>query len=368
VTAPEPIAVELGPRSYEVHVGLGNLDATGELARAVAGSAAVALLTNPTVDALYGERVRASLEAAGVRATTIAIPDGERHKNLETLGRIWDRLAEARIERGGALLALGGGVVGDVTGFAAATWLRGVAFAQVPTTLVAQIDAAIGGKTAIDLPGGKNLVGAFHQPRFVLADVRTLLSLPEREYRAGLAEVVKTGAILSSGLFELLERESDRVLARDEELLLRIVHECAGLKARVVSVDENEGDLRAILNFGHTLGHAVEMLQGYEGLLHGEAVSIGMAFATGVSTTRCGLAPEPGGRLLALLGRFGLPTRIPGGLSPRALARAMEADKKRTAGRVKFVCLEELGRTRFENLATDDLAPMLASHMGVNDG
>jgi len=364
----EPIRVDLDARSYPVHVGRGNVDTVGARARAVAGDATVALVTNPTVDALWGERVRASLASAGVSATTIEIPDGERYKDVSTLASLWSRLAEARIERGGLLLALGGGVVGDVTGFAAATWLRGIAFAQVPTTLVAQVDAAIGGKTAIDLPAGKNLVGAFHQPSFVLSDVDLLVSLPDREYRAGLAEVVKTGAILSAGLFELLESDADRVLARDPDVLLRIVHDCSRLKAMVVSADETEGDRRAILNFGHTLGHAVESLLAYEGLLHGEAVSIGMAFATGMSEGRGFLPAATGERVRALLRRFGLPTAVPAGLGPAALARAMEADKKRSAGRVRFVCLEGLGRTRFEALSTADLEGLVSEHLGKNVG
>lgn len=368
MTEGEPIRVELGERSYPVHVGRGNLGTVGMRARAVAGAAAVALVTNPTVDALWGDRVRASLADAGVSATTIEIPDGERHKDVATLAALWGRLAAARIERGGLLLALGGGVTGDVAGFAAATWLRGVAFAQLPTTLVAQVDAAIGGKTAIDLPSGKNLVGAFHQPSFVLSDVDVLASLPEREYRAGLAEVVKTGAILSAGLFERLEREADRVLARDPELLVSIVHDCARLKAMVVSADETEGDRRAILNFGHTLGHAVEALLDYEGLLHGEAVSIGMVFATGMSEGRGFLSADTARRVRDLLRRFGLPTEVPVGLAPGALARAMEADKKRSAGRVRFVCLEGLGRTRFEALTTADLEGLVAEHVGKNVG
>jgi 3-dehydroquinate synthase len=368
MTESEPIRVELGARSYAIHVGRGNLPTVGARARAASNGSHVALVTNPTVDALWGDRVRASLAEAGVPATTIAIPDGERHKNVVTLAALWERLAAARIERGGLVVALGGGVVGDVAGFAAATWLRGIAFAQVPTTLVAQVDAAIGGKTAVDLPEGKNLVGAFHQPSFVLSDVEVLDSLPEREYRAGLAEVVKTGAILSPALFEWIEDEADRVLAREPEALLRIVHDCARLKAMVVSADETEGDRRAILNFGHTLGHAIESLLGYEGLLHGEAVSIGMAFATGLSEGRGWLPATTGRRLRDLLRRLGLPTAVPEGLGPAALARAMEADKKRSAGRIRFVGLEGLGRTRFESLSTADLEGLVAGHVTNNVG
>lgn len=359
---PAPIVVDLGDRSYAIHVGRGILDEIGGRVAAVAApGAGVALVTNPTVDALFGERVRASLRAAGRDVVTISIPDGEEHKNLAWLAFVYEKLIAARIERGGALVALGGGVVGDLTGFAAATYLRGVSFVQVPTTLVAQIDASIGGKTAVNLAAGKNLIGAFHQPSLVLADVATLESLPQREYLAGIAEVVKTAAILSPDLFARLEGEAAGVLAREPRRLEEIVHACARLKALVVAADETEGDYRAILNFGHTLGHAVEALSGYTGILHGEAVAIGMAFAVAVSESRGLLPAAVARRVLGLLSAFGLPTGIPPGMAPAALALAVESDKKRSGGRVKFVCLEDLGRTRFEMLSTREVEDLVSA-------
>ena len=361
MSRPEPIVVELGERSYPIHVGPGSLSELGPRLRALGIATPVALITNPTVDPLYGEAARRSLASAGLPAVTISVPDGEEHKSLAWLTLVYEKLIESRIERGSALVALGGGVIGDLTGFAAATYLRGVAFVQVPTTLVGQIDASIGGKTAVNLAAGKNLIGAFHQPRFVLADTDTLRTLPTNQYLAGLAEVVKTGAILSAELFDLIEERADDLLARDPLLLTHVVHACAQLKALVVAADETEGDFRAILNFGHTLGHAVETLSEYRGVLHGEAVSIGMAFAVLLSIERAGLEPSLGRRVVALLERLGLPTAIPADLAPRALALAIETDKKRAGGKVKFVLLEALGRTRFEMLSTEDLEKALAA-------
>jgi 3-dehydroquinate synthase len=359
-----PIVVDLGERSYAVHVGRGGIETLGSRLRALGGIASrVALVTNPTVHRLYGTRVRASLADAGFTVTTIDVPDGEEHKNLAWLAFVYERLIEARIERASALVALGGGVIGDLTGFAAATYLRGVSFVQVPTTLVAQIDAAIGGKTAVNLAAGKNLIGAFHQPRLVVADTAALDSLPDREYVAGLAEVVKTAAILSEDLFELLAADPARLLAREPDLVDEVVRECVRLKALVVAADEAESDYRAILNFGHTLGHAIEALTEYRGVLHGEAVAIGMAFGIDISVRRGWLPAADGARIRALIERLGLPTAIPDGLAPAALALAVEADKKRSEGKVRFVCLEALGRTRFEMLTTDDLERALQSYL-----
>jgi len=256
-------------------------------------------------------------------------------------------------------VALGGGVVGDLAGFVAATYLRGIDFVQVPTTLVAQIDSSIGGKTGVDLAAGKNLIGAFHHPRLVVADVAALGTLPMRELRAGLAEVIKTGVILSPELTRFLEENHRAVLGLDEEAMLFLVESCAQLKALVVAEDETEGDYRAILNFGHTLGHAVETLTEYRSFLHGEAVAVGMAFAVRLSVHRGLLPRETAERVIALLTLYGLPTEIPKDLSHSALALAVEADKKRSQGRVKFVCVEEIGRTKFEMLSTEELLAAL---------
>jgi len=257
------------------------------------------------------------------------------------------------------VVALGGGVVGDLAGFVAATFLRGIDLVQVPTTLVAQIDSSIGGKTGVDLAAGKNLIGAFHHPRLVVADTAALATLPTRELRAGLAEVIKTGVILSPELVCFLEDNHRVVLGLDEEAMLFLVESCAQLKALVVAEDETEGDYRAILNFGHTLGHAVETLTEYRSFLHGEAVALGMAFAVRLSVHRGFLAQDAAERVIDLLTLYGLPTEIPKDLSHSALALAVEADKKRSQGRVKFVCVEEIGRTKFEMLSTEELLAAL---------
>jgi 3-dehydroquinate synthase len=351
----EVVNVELGERAYPIYVGAGILGELGaRLAEARSGKR-VAVVTNSTIANLYLGPVVTALAGAGFDPAIIQIPDGEEHKNLAWLAFVYDRLIDAGIDRGGAVVALGGGVVGDLAGFAAATYLRGVACVQVPTTLLAQIDASIGGKTGINHAAGKNLLGAFKQPRFVLSDVDCLLTLPRREYVAGLAEVIKTGAILDAELFALLEEELPALLKQDRDLMVRVVRRCAQLKAIVVSEDETEGDYRAILNFGHTLGHAIESLTEYTTFLHGEAVAIGMVAAVRVSR-RLGLCDdETVDRVTRLVERCGLPMEIPGDLRREALALAMRTDKKALGGTIKFVCLEAIGRTKFERLTCEDI-------------
>lgn len=359
----EVVNVELGDRAYPIYVGAGIL---GELGRRLAEMPGgtrltarpgkrVAVVTNSTIANLYLGQTVTALAGAGFDPAIIQIPDGEEHKNLAWLAFVYDRLIDAGIDRGGAVVALGGGVVGDLTGFAAATYLRGISFVQVPTTLLAQIDASIGGKTGINHAAGKNLLGAFKQPRFVLTDVDCLLTLPRREYVAGLAEVIKTGAILDAELFALLEQELPALLKQDRELMVRVVRRCAQLKAIVVSEDETEGDYRAILNFGHTLGHAIESLTEYTTFLHGEAVAIGMVAAARISR-KIGLCDdETVERVARLVERCGLPMEIPGDLRREALALAMRTDKKALGGTIKFVCLEAIGRTKFERLTCEDI-------------
>ncbi len=351
----EVVNVELGDRTYPIYVGAGCLRELGSRLAETRCGKRVAVVTNSTIANLYVGPTVASLAAAGFDPAVIQIPDGEEHKNLAWLAFVYDRLIDAGIERGGAVIALGGGVVGDLTGFAAATYLRGVPCVQVPTTLLAQIDASIGGKTGINHPAGKNLLGAFKQPRFVIADTEVLHTLPRREFVAGIAEVIKTGAILDEQLFTLLENELPAVLRQDRDLLVRVVRTCCQLKALVVAEDETEGGYRAILNFGHTVGHAIESLTDYTTFLHGEAVAIGMVAAAKVSYRR-GLCDEAVvRRITRLLERCGLPTEIPPDLRGEPLALAMRTDKKAASGTIKFVCLESIGKTTFERLTCEDI-------------
>jgi 3-dehydroquinate synthase len=356
----DTVTVELGERSYPIVISARLLDRIGPQVAGVLTDRRAAIITNPTVGKLYRDTVVASLRDAGFRATSIEIPDGEEHKNLAWLAFIYDRLLEAKMERSSPVFALGGGVIGDLAGFAAATFLRGVPLVQLPTTLLAQVDSSVGGKTAVNHPAGKNLIGAFYQPRLVLIDVDTLKTLPRRELLAGLVEVIKYGVILDAELFGLVEGKLERILALDGELLREVVRRCCALKAMVVHRDERESDYRAILNFGHTLGHAIESLTEYKRYLHGEAVAIGMAFAAKLSYVRGYCAQETMRRIVELLKRAGLPVEIPRELAPAYLAEAVETDKKVSGGKVKFVCLEELGRTRFEYLTGDEIAALAA--------
>lgn len=356
----EGLRVSLGSRSYPILIGIGLLDQLGERIREVLpaerGSQRAAVVTDSRVAPLYLARVLASLRRAEFVVSDIQIPEGEQHKNLAWLALTYDRLIDAHIDRRTPVVALGGGVVGDLAGFAAATILRGVPLIQVPTTLLAQVDAAIGGKTAINHAAGKNLIGAFHQPKLVAIDIATLQSLPRREYVAGLAEVVKYAVILDPALFDELERNVDKLLHQDLPLLGAIVSTCCRLKAMVVEEDEREGDYRAILNFGHTIGHAIETLTEYRKLLHGEAVAIGMVCACRLSRRRGDFPEAQARRVVELLKALGLPTRVPPDLETGQIAIAIEADKKAAGGKIKFVRVEEIGRTRFEHLTAREIA------------
>ena len=356
----EQIQVALGSRSYPIFIGTGLLDQVGERLRQLQPVQKLAsrafVVTDSRVAELYLSRATASLRQAEFTVTAIQIPEGEQHKNLAWLALLYDRLIEAQIERSSPIVALGGGVIGDLAGFAAATVLRGVPFVQVPTTLLAQVDASIGGKTGINHPAGKNLIGAFHQPRLVLIDIETLRTLAKREYLAGLAEVVKYAVILDPDLFALLEKNVAAVVRQDVELLTEIVSTCCRLKAMVVEEDERESDTRAILNFGHTVGHAVETLTEYRKFLHGEAVAVGMACAARLSR-QCGLLPAAEEeRIVALLKAVGLPTQVPSNLASEQIALTIAADKKAAGGKIKFVCVEKIGRTRFQPLSPAEIA------------
>jgi len=355
MSATATVMVNLGERSYPICIGAGTLDRLGPRLADLKVGKRLAVVTNPIVGRLYRDPVAHSLKSAGFSATVLEVPDGEEHKNLAWLTFLYDRLVDARLDRESAIVALGGGVIGDLTGFTAATFQRGLPFVQVPTTLLAQVDSSVGGKTAVNHPGGKNLIGAFHQPRLVWIDVATLKSLPRREVQAGIAEVIKHAAILGPSLFELLEEKIEAVMALDETLLIEVVRQNCAIKAGVVGEDERESGYRSILNFGHTVGHAIEMLTEYGSFRHGEAVAIGMAFAARLSLARGICQPAVANRLIALLQRAGLPTEIPKELVGRHLALAIEADKKVSGGKVKFVCIEDIGRARFEYLTGEDV-------------
>jgi len=354
----QEIHISLGDRSYPIVIGSGWLDRVGERLREIVGTKAIraAVVSDSRVAPLYVPKVSAALRAAGFTVSEIQIPEGEQHKNLAWLALLYDRLIEAQIERSSPVVAVGGGVVGDLAGFAAATVLRGVPIVQVPTTLLAQVDAAIGGKTGINHAAGKNLIGAFHQPRLVAIDVDTLRTLPRREYVAGLAEVVKYGAILDAKLFERLEQDVEKLLRQDPPLLVDIVARCCRLKADVVEADETEGGYRAILNFGHTIGHAIETLTEYRRLLHGEAVGIGMTCAARLSRAVGSLSRADVDRLERLLRALGIPTEVPTDLRQDQIALTIEADKKASGGRITFVCLESIGKTRFVSLSAAEIA------------
>jgi 3-dehydroquinate synthase len=342
------VKVPLGDRSYSILIGGGLLDRLGaECARLQLGHRC-ALITDTHVAPLYARQAQHSLSAAGFECLRLTLPAGETAKTLRVARDCYDQLAAHGLERTSGVVALGGGVVGDLAGFVAATYLRGLPFVQVPTTLLAQVDSSVGGKVAVNLPAGKNLVGAFHQPRLVLCDLRTLRTLPKRELRSGLAEVIKYGIIRDAALFRRLERDLPALLALEPGLLASVVARCCQIKAEVVGQDETEGGLRAILNFGHTLGHAVENALGYGRCLHGEAIAIGQVAAARLSHALLGLPKNDVARIRNLLARAGLPTQAH--LNPARRARLFDAlrlDKKASDGQVRFVLAEKIGTARW---------------------
>ena len=356
----QTIRVELGPASHDAHVGAGILDRLGELARdAGLKPGSCALVTDATVEKLYAARVEDSLRRSGFAPVIISVPPGEASKSIATLELLYDRMTAAGLDRGSVVFALGGGVVGDLAGYAAATFLRGVPLAQVPTTVVAQVDSALGGKTAINHRHAKNLIGAFYQPRLIVADVATLETLPDREFREGLAEAIKYGAIMDAPMFADLERDLDAILARRPDLLEQVVARSLSHKAAVVSADEREGGLRKSLNFGHTIGHAIEASAGYGNYFHGEAIAIGMLAAARLSSKFAGLSADEASRLRHLIERAGLPTAMPAGWHSAEFLRALSLDKKRVAGAVEFVLLDRLGLSLTKSLTLDDIVSSL---------
>jgi 3-dehydroquinate synthase len=351
--------VELGERAYPIHIGSGLIGQTELFAPHIAGGS-VAIVTNTTVEPLYGDLLRRALAPLGKKVTTVVLPDGEVYKNWETLNLIFDALLTERADRKVTLIALGGGVVGDMTGFAAASYMRGVPFIQVPTTLLAQVDSSVGGKTGINHPLGKNMIGAFYQPQAVIADIAAFQTLPERELAAGIAEVIKTGAIADAGFFDWIEENIAALNDCNAETLAHAVKRSCEIKASVVAADEREGGLRAILNFGHTFGHAIEAGLGYGEWLHGEAVGCGMVMAADLSHRLGLLDADSALRVRRLVKAAGLPVTAPD-LGAERWIELMEVDKKAEGGAIKFILLERFGRTQITGAPDEAVRATLAA-------
>jgi 3-dehydroquinate synthase len=336
------LTVELGARSYPIYIGRGLLGQAGLLDRHLRGRDAL-VVTNTTVGPLYEARLRGMITQG--RVASVVLPDGEAHKNLVTVETVLDALVENRLARDGVVLALGGGVVGDIAGFAAAIYQRGIDFIQVPTTLLAQVDSSVGGKTGVNHPGGKNLIGAFHQPLCVLSDSATLDTLPDRELSAGLAEVVKSGLIADAAFFDWIDARSADLVGRDADALHHVIRRACEVKAEVVAADEREHGRRALLNLGHTFGHAIELCAGYGEWLHGEAVAAGIAMAARFSQRLGWLPARDAERIARVLAALKLPLAPPA-VSAGELLAAMAMDKKVLAGQLRLVLLPSIGKAR----------------------
>ncbi len=365
MTAPAPdststVAIDLGDRRYDILIGPGLFDAASTWS-GLPRAAAALIVTNDVVAPLYLERLKRQLAPLYARVDAVVLPDGEQHKSWESLDVVIDHLLSGAADRKTVLFALGGGVIGDLTGFAAAIYMRGVPFVQVPTTLLAQVDSSVGGKTAINHPRGKNMVGAFYQPVRVVADLDTLDTLPERELSAGLAEIIKYGPIADADFLDWIEVNLDALLARDKSALAYAVQRSCEIKAWVVSQDERESGLRAILNYGHTFGHAIETGLGYGAWLHGEGVGCGMVLASELSA-RLGLMPASFvDRMTRLIERARLPTQAP----PMPLERWLElmrVDKKNEGGEIRFVVIEGLGKAGMRGAPDALVAEVIAAH------
>ncbi|MGE0079958.1 MAG: 3-dehydroquinate synthase [Thiohalomonadaceae bacterium] len=354
------LRVELGERSYPIYIGSGLLGRTELLAPHIRGRQ-VLVVTNETVAPLYLEKLNAGL--GDYQVDSLVLPDGEAYKTLGTLNSVFDRLLERRFDRRCTLVALGGGVIGDLTGFAAACYQRGVAFIQVPTTLLSQVDSSVGGKTGVNHPLGKNMIGAFHQPRCVIADTDTLNTLDDRQLRAGLAEVIKYGLINDPEFFRWLEANLDRLLARDPEALAYAIERSCRDKAAIVAEDETESGARALLNLGHTFGHAIETGMGYGAWLHGEAVATGMLLAAQLSQRLGWIGAADTARVHGLLSRAGLPVKAPTDLDSRRFLELMAVDKKVQDGQLRLVLLKGIGHSVVTaEASTADITATLEAH------
>jgi len=360
----QTVSIDLGQRSYPIHIGSSLIDQRGLIAEHVRNRAMV--VTNETIAPLYLDQTLASL--GNIPSSSVILPDGENHKNLDELNRIFTALLSENFDRGCTLIALGGGVIGDMTGFAAASYQRGVDFIQIPTTLLAQVDSSVGGKTGVNHASGKNMIGAFHQPVAVIADMATLDTLEERELKAGLAEVIKYGFIIDADFFTWLEENLDALLARDAEATAYAVKRSCEIKAAIVEQDEREHGKRALLNLGHTFGHAIEAGLGYGQWLHGEAVSAGICMALDTSQ-RLGLISEDiRARGVTLLQRCDLPVAPPASMTPELFLKFMARDKKVSDGRVRLILLDAIGQSHVSaDFDQNALHDTLASFAGYPD-
>lgn len=342
------VNVPLVERSYVIAVGENLLRDVGRTCSKLNLGPRCAIITDSKVANRYGNALDESLRLGGFEPKLVTFPAGEKSKSLKVVESVYDQLAKQRLDRKSLIVALGGGVVGDLAGFVAATYLRGIAFVQVPTTLLAQVDSSVGGKVGVNLKAGKNLVGAFHQPSFVSCDTHLLKTLPLKEFRSGLAEVIKYGIIADAGLFDQLERDMAKLLVQDAQTLTDVIARCCQIKSEVVCQDEKETGLRAILNFGHTIGHAIEAISGYGKLLHGEAISIGQVAAARISGRLIGLMPDSVHRIENIFRAAGLPTRMKFTKARFAkLVDAMHLDKKVSGGEINFVLAEQIGKVRW---------------------
>lgn len=362
----ERLEIDLGDRSYSIFCGPGMISKAGSLLQQTGLGKKCMVVSNKTVADLYWPLLQKSLEGAGFEAVPVMVADGEGAKSLATAGHLYDACLDAGIDRSGGIIALGGGVIGDLAGFVAATWLRGVGFIQVPTTLLAQVDASVGGKVAVNHPRGKNLIGSFYQPLAVIADQDSLSTLPRREISSGMAEVIKYGVIADRLFFEYLEKNMEAALAGDREILKRIVLKCCAIKGDIVTRDERESGLRAVLNFGHTIGHAVENLTGYTAYRHGEGVAIGMVAAARLAVARGDFDHDSASRLVHLLVKAGLPVELPP-LEPERLRQVLERDKKMKQGQFYMVLPEKLGKVGIVPVTWDEVESIIQDGGGKPD-
>ncbi|MBF0607396.1 MAG: 3-dehydroquinate synthase [Candidatus Magnetobacterium sp. LHC-1] len=354
----EIVPVSLGDRSYDIAIGHGILDAVGQRLKGCGFSKTLALVSNPTVFNLYGERVLASVKAAGFKCSCVLLPDGEEYKDLNWANYILSELLKEGLDRKSALIALGGGVIGDITGFAASIYMRGIGYVQIPTTLLAQVDSSVGGKTGVNHALGKNMIGSFYQPRLVWIDIETLSTLPWRQRLSGLAEVIKYGVIWDADFFRYLVEKTDELLSFIPDNLIYIITRSCQIKAEVVSGDETESGLRAILNYGHTVGHAIETITGYRKFLHGEAVAIGMYAAACIAVEHSMLAPTDMVQLRNVLESYHLPFSVPDYIDHNQLVGLMYHDKKAVSGGLRFVLPDKIGSVRL--VSVDDEGYILA--------